>query len=156
MQPQKTETGKSEVIKHSMNGENKYVDIIKLPHHTSATRKKMSQHDRAAQFSPFAALTGHSEALYETARMTESKIELDECEKLIINEKLQMIMNVLPPKTEVTVEYFVPDSLKNGGTYIRKNGFVKKIDSFRRELLMSDGTKISADNILDIEISEKY
>lgn len=136
-----------------MSGENKYVDIINLPHHTSATRKKMSLYDRAAQFSPFAALTGHSEALRETARLTESKIELDEYEKIVINEKLQMIMSVMPQKTEVAVVYFVPDSQKNGGAYIRKNGFVKKIDSFRHEILMSDGTKISADNIVDIEIS---
>lgn len=138
-----------------MNGENRYADIIALPHHISADRKHMSLYDRAAQFSPFAALTGHDEALRETARLTERKIELDECQKQIINEKLHLIMNVLPCGTEVKIIYFIPDAKKNGGIYVSGNGSVKKLDFLKREITMSDGTKIPADNIFDIEISDE-
>lgn len=137
-----------------MNSEKRYEDIINLPHHTSEKRSRMSNYDRAAQFSPFAALTGHSAALQETARLTDAKAELDESEKIIINEKLRLIMNVAE-KPEITVTYFVPDSKKTGGAYLKAVGYIKKIDTFRRIIIMSEGAAIPADNIFDIEISEK-
>ncbi|MBQ3046334.1 MAG: hypothetical protein IJD49_10325 [Clostridia bacterium] len=133
-----------------MNEQNKYGDIISLPHHISDKRKRMSLHDRAAQFSPFAALTGHSDALSETARLTDSRAELDESEKELIDEKLhRLIQN---PKTEAALICFMPDSRKSGGSYLRITGRFKKFDALRREIVISDGTAIPVDNIFDIEI----
>jgi len=138
-----------------MNGENKYSDIIALPHHISAGRKQMSLYDRAAQFSPFAALTGHDEALKETARLTDGKPELDESEKLIISQKLQMIINLLPTQTSVSIMHFVPDRKKSGGKYLVSDGYIKKFDSFRRKIVMSDKTEIDVDNIINLEIEKQ-
>ncbi len=134
-----------------MNVENKYADIIALPHHISGSRKHMSLYDRAAQFSPFAALTGHDEALKETARLTDSKPELDESEKLIISEKLQTVINLLPPETRVSITHFVPDTKKSGGKYIVSSGCIRKFDSFRRIIIMTDKTEINVENIINIE-----
>ena len=133
-----------------MNEQNKYGDIIGLPHHISEKRKRMSLHDRAAQFSPFAALTGHSDALSETARLTDARAELDESEKALINEKLQKFIGY--PGVEAEITCFVPDVRKSGGAYLTVSGYLKKFDAFRREIVMSDGTVISVDNIFDIEI----
>lgn len=133
-----------------MNEQNKYGDIIGLPHHISDKRKRMSLHDRAAQFSPFAALTGHSDALSETARLTDARADLDESEKEIINEKLHKFIGI--PETEAAIICFVPDSKKSGGSYQRITGRFKKFDAFRREITVSDGTVIPVDNIFDIEI----
>lgn len=135
-----------------MNGENKYEDIISLPHHISKARKRMSLYDRAAQFSPFAAITGHDEALKETARLTDSKPELDESEKLIINEKLQMIMNnKTMPETKVSITHFVPDIKKSGGAYLKTEGFIRKYDSFARKIIMSDKETIDIDAVVSVE-----
>ena len=133
-----------------MNGENKYADIISLPHHISESRKRMSLYDRAAQFSPFAALTGHDDALKETARLTESKPELDESEKQIIAEKLNMIIYSLPPETRVSITHFVPDGKKAGGRYHTANCFVIKYDEINRKIITSDKTEILIDNIIDV------
>ena len=97
----------------------KYKDIIDLPHHQSKKRQRMSMIDRAAQFSPFAALTGHNDAIIETARLTDRQIELDEGTKSIINEKIQMISDYLSEKPTVTITHFEPDIKKDGGAYIR-------------------------------------
>ncbi len=128
---------------------NNYDDIINLPHHTSETRPKMSMHDRAAQFSPFAALTGHDAALEETARLTDTRIELDECEKEILNEKLMMISD---GTQVVTVTWFKPDERKFGGAYVNVTDTVKKIDVYSREIIMSNGERIPVDEIYDIKI----
>ena len=128
--------------------ENNYDDIINLPHHTSGTRPKMSMHDRAAQFSPFAALTGHDAALEETARLTDTRIELDECEKEILNEKLMMISD---GTQVVTVTWFKPDERKFGGAYVNVTDTVKKIDVYSREIIMSNGERIPVDEIYDIK-----
>ena len=129
-----------------------YEDIIELPHHVSPARNKMSMIDRAAQFSPFAALTGHDAAVKETARLTEEKIELDENEKTILNEKLQIIAEKKNEQPKVTIAYFQPDERKSGGKYIEVTGNVKKIDEFERCVRMVDGTKISIDEIYEIMI----
>ena len=128
---------------------NNYEDIINLPHHVSETRPKMSMIDRAAQFSPFAALTGHDAALAETARLTDTRIELDDCEKEIINEKLLMISD---GSHAATITYFRPDEAKFGGAYIDVTGEVKKIDTFSREIIMISGERIPVDEILSIDI----
>lgn len=135
-----------------MNNENKYDDIINLPHHTSATHPRMAMIDRAAQFSPFAALTGHGAALDETARLTDAFIELDECEKAVINEKLQMISDFISEAPEISVIYFEPDSKKSGGAYVTVTGTVKKIDSYGHQIIMTDGKHISVEQIYELQV----
>lgn len=129
----------------------KYKDIFDLPHHQSATRNRMSLHDRAAQFSPFAALTGHNAAIIETARLTDRQIELDEGTKSIINEKIQIISDHLSEKPTVTITHFEPDSKKDGGAYLNTTGTVKRIDEFKREIVLTDGTVILIESIYYIE-----
>ncbi len=130
---------------------NSYDDIINLPHHTSKTRMQMSLHDRAAQFSPFAALTGHDAAIKETARLTDRRIELDEDIKIELNKKLQIVTENLNIKPEITVLYFQSDERKTGGAYVTLTGCVKKIDVYERIVIMADGTVIAIDDILDME-----
>ena len=134
-----------------MSNTDKYNDIINLPHHVSPDRRQMSMIDRAAQFSPFAALTGHSEAIDEVARFTENAPFLDENTKDILNEKLQLIADSLNNEPIVSITYFKPDSRKSGGAYIIKNGTVKSIDSFNRELHFADNTHIPIDRIIEID-----
>ena len=99
-------------------------DIINLPHHVSSTRQRMSMHDRAAQFAPFAALVGYDDAVAETARLTESRPELDEQEQRAINERLAYIAAHIHEQSEVRIKYFVPDEYKSGGTIIEISGKV--------------------------------
>ena len=132
-----------------MNSENNYDDIIGLPHHVSANRSHMAVSDRAAQFSPFAALTGHDAAVQETARLTDRKTELDENIKEIINEKL--IASALG-LSEICIEYFQPDGRKSGGVYLNTVGFIKKIDTLKSEIVMSDGKRIPVNCIRDVQI----
>ena len=129
----------------------KYDDIIDLPHKKSATRPHMTMLQRAAQFSPFAALTGHGDAIKETARLTEKKIELQEDRKERLNERLQLIRKHLSAEPIVTITYFVADDKKDGGMYVETTGTVKKIDEYAKIVLMDDGTKIMMDDIVDIE-----
>ena len=129
----------------------KYIEIINLPHHTSATRSHMSMYDRAAQFSPFAALTGHDAAINETARLTDTFVEPDEDEKQILDAKIRMVMDMSEEKPEVTVVYFRPDEKKDGGAYVSVTGFMKKIDVLKREIVMSDETVIPVDSVNDIQ-----
>ena len=133
--------------------ENKYSDIINLPHHVSATRPHMTIIDRAAQFSPFAALTGYEAAIEETGRVTESFAELDENRKERINEKLQWIKEHLKEETKISVIYFQPDEKKEGGRYVEVTGAIKKIDEFERCILMMDGMKVLLNHIYDIEFN---
>lgn len=134
-----------------MSNTDKYNDIINLPHHISPNRNHMSMIDRAAQFSPFAALTGHSEAIDEVARFTENAPFLDENTKDILNEKLQLIADSLSNESIVSITFFRPDAKKSGGAYIIKNGTVKSIDSFNRELHFADNTHIPIDSIIEID-----
>ena len=129
----------------------KYKDIINLPHHQSKRRPRMSMIDRAAQFSPFAALTGHNDAIIETARLTDRKIELDEGTKSILNEKIQMISDYLSEKPTVTFTHFELDIKKDGGAYLKTTGNVKKIDDFKKEIYLTDGRIISINHIYEIE-----
>lgn len=129
-----------------------YDDIINLPHHTSPDRPRMSALDRAAQFSPFSALTGYDDAVKETARFTDSRVELDEYEKLALNVKLQIIKEHLDATLSVKITYFRPDARKDGGEYVTVCGEVKKIDEYRRELIMQDKQHIPIDDVTEIEI----
>ena len=129
----------------------KYEDIINLPHHVSKTRPQMSMQDRAAQFSPFAALTGYDAALKETGRLTVRKVEMDEEALHILNMKFQILVDSMDVRPEVTFTYFEPDKHKAGGAYVEVTGMVKKIDDFERLIVMQDGTKLPMDDILRIE-----
>ena len=127
----------------------RYDDIINLPHPTSANHPRMALYDRAAQFSPFAALTGHDAAIKETARLTEQKIELSEDTISQLNEKLQIVADHL--ETEVTITYFVPDERKSGGAYVSYTGIVRRIDDYEHTLIMTDKTVIPIEQISEIE-----
>jgi hypothetical protein len=129
----------------------RYDDIINHPHHQSATRPHMSNHDRAAQFSPFAALTGYDDAVRETARMTNAKEELDEYRKEELNERLNMIQDTLYEQPEVSITYFLPDKKKSGGSYVTVTGSVMKIDEYEHLVVMRDRTKIPIDDIAEID-----
>lgn len=128
-----------------------YDDIINLPHHVSAVHPRMSAIDRAAQFSPFAALTGHGAAISETARLTEAGPELDETRKEELDARLQVIRECLSMQPKVAITYFVPDARKKGGSYLRAAGTVKKLDNIGHEVIMADGMSIPMDAICEIE-----
>lgn len=130
----------------------KYDDIIDMPHHVSSTHPHMSDMDRAAQFSPFAALTGYDDAVKEAARLTEQRIELDEYEKEKIDSQLQYIKSTLPESQEIVITHFEKDALKDGGSYVMSDGHVKKIDEYENLIIMDDGEKINIYDIVKILI----
>ena len=129
-----------------------YDDIINMPHHVSATHPQMSMHDRAAQFSPFAALTGHSDAVKETARLTDEKLELTEDEISTLNQKLNFLTEHAEEHPEITVEYFVPDERKSGGAYITVTGNFKRIDEYSQSTIMTSGEEIPIKDIYVIKL----
>ncbi len=129
----------------------KYDDIINLPHHVSATRPRMSAINRAAQFSPFAALTGHGAAVKETARLTDKRIELDESIKDELSHRMQIVSDSIKEQPEISITYFKPDERKNGGEYITAISSVKKIDEHGRVVAMNDCTIIPIDDIINID-----
>jgi hypothetical protein len=130
---------------------NTYDDMIHLPHHVSAKRPRMAAIDRAAQFSPFAALTGYDSAIREIARLTGARAELDESMKDALSDRLQIIADRLKEHLEIAVTYFQPDGKKNGGAYVTAAGTVKKIDEYERVIAMTDGTAIPIDEIISID-----
>ena len=131
----------------------KYDDIIGLPHHVSTKHRLMSRRDRAAQFAPFAALTGHGAALNETARLTTDMVELSEDAKALLDMKQQMLLEELAVAhhPEVTVTFFRPDEVKNGGEYVTLTGRIKEIDSIGRVMVMEDSRRIEFGCIADID-----
>lgn len=131
-----------------------YEDIMGLEHHQSKTHPHMSIHDRAAQFAPFSALTGHGAAIAETARLTEQEVTLDEYVAEEIDEKLRWLMQKLESKPQVTITYFVPDEKKEGGAFAQKTGCVKKLDSYQKTILFTDDTCIAIEKIKDIAIDK--
>ena len=128
-----------------------YDDIINLPHHVSATHPHMTAIDRAAQFSPFAALTGYDSAIKETARLTDERIELDEYIKDALRDRLQIIADRMKEHPEIAITYFQPDAKKNGGAYVTAMSMVKKIDEYERVVVMTDGTAVPMDEIISID-----
>ena len=130
---------------------NRYDEIMGLPHHVSKTRPQMPMSDRAAQFAPFAALTGYDSAIKETGRLTNERIELDEEALTALDRKYQLLMDVFDDAPEVTITYFQPDEWKAGGKYVSATGAVKKVDDFERQITMRDGTRIPMDDVLSID-----
>ena len=128
-----------------------YGDIINLPHHVSTTRPHMTAIDRAAQFSPFAALTGYDAAIKETARLTDERLELDEYMKDALSDRLQIIADRIKERPTIVITYFQPDAKKNGGTYVTVISIAKKIDEYERVVVMTDGTAIPIDKIISID-----
>ena len=127
-----------------------YSDIIHMPHHVSPTRAPLSMAERAAQFSPFAALTGHDAAIRETARLTDAKIELSEDELNTLDEQYRRLAKHLDARPEVSITYFKQDERKNGGSYVTVSGIVKKNDPLFRKIYLADGTIIAIDDVFDI------
>lgn len=131
-----------------------YSEIIDIPRPQFNSYNKMSRHDRAAQFAPFAALTGHKEAVDEKARETEKRRILDENQKDILNHKFMMIYEKIDEKPLIKVIYFDKDTKKLGGRYLEKKNWISKIDEIDRKIIFIDGQEILIDNIYDIEIIE--
>lgn len=127
-----------------------YEDIINLPHHVSPKRSQMSMQDRAAQFSPFAALTGYEDAIKETGRLTDVKIELSDEDRELLDQKQQYLQEHIGDRPEITITYFVPDEKKSGGAYISISGRMKRVDEYARQFVLTDGKKIPLDDIIDI------
>ena len=134
-----------------MKSTHKYDDIINLPRPVSKKHSPMSNSDRAAQFSPFAALTGYDAVIAESGRLTDAQIELDEGGKALLDEKLQLIQAHLAGNPEVKLTVFRPDSRKTGGAYEEITGRVKKIDPVARILVLTSGAVIPIDRIYGIE-----
>ena len=134
-----------------MKPTHKYDDIINLPRPVSKKRSPMSNDDRAAQFSAFAALTGYDAVIEETARLTDTQIELDEGGKALLDEQLQAIRERLSENPEVKLRVFCPDSRKQGGAYKEITGHVKKIDPVSRILVLTEGNMIPIDRIYGME-----
>lgn len=128
----------------------KYDDIIDLPHHVSERHPQMPAMDRAAQFSPFAALTGHRDMIAEAERLTEKKIELEEGEQQEIMTCLQILLGKIKEKPEATVTYFVPDEKKSGGSYRTVCGAVIKVDGDKKQVMMENGTEIPMEDICKV------
>lgn len=132
----------------------KYDDIYGLAYQKSKDRKQMTMQERAAQFSPFAALSGYEDAIEETARLTEVKIGLSEDEKREIGEKLSLIRDNLAHHPHVRIVFFVPDALKSGGRYVTAEGEVKKLREIENSILLSGGKEIRFEDILLIDIEK--
>lgn len=128
-----------------------YDDFLNLPHHVSADLPHMSMQNRAAQFAPFAALVGYDALIRETARLTDQRVELDESIKAELNEKLRLLLELLPQQPEVTITYFQPDIRKDGGSYRTVRGIVQKYFASTHILSMQNGRQISIYDIVAIE-----
>ena len=131
-----------------------YEDIIHIPHHRSARRPHMNIRDRAAQFSPFAALTGFDSALEEAGRLTDSRTELEEFGRSLLDRKLAQLLEQKTDQPNITVTYFCPDQRKAGGSYKEANGKLRKIDLYRNLLILENGKEIPITEILDFSFEE--
>ena len=123
-----------------------------MVHHVSPTRQRMSMHDRAAQFAPFVALVGYDDAVAETARLTETRPELDEQEQRAINERLAYIADHIHEYPEVRIRYFVPDERKSGGAIVEVSGKTYRISNADATITLADGCKIRLSDIVDLSI----
>lgn len=132
-----------------------YDDIINMQHHESRVRKRMPTTNRAAQFAPFAALTGYEDAIEETGRITIKKKEIDESLKEEINDKLNFIAHSKENIPNVKITYFVPDTRKEGGEYVTRIGTVTKVDSYKKTVLL-DGREIRIEDIILIDGIKNY
>ena len=130
----------------------KYDDILSMPHHVSSTRQRMSMHDRAAQFSPFAALVGYDDAVKETARLTNEKLELTADKITDLNQKIAFLNEHADERPEVTIEYFIPDEKKAGGKYVTLSGNFRRIDEYNHNMVFTSGEEIPLNDIFSIEL----
>ena len=131
-----------------------YEDILYKPHHVSPTRSRMSMHDRAAQFSPFAALTGYEESIREMRRIVETPVELEVDEIAAVDEKLRCLAQRLEEQPVVKVTYFLPDPRKLGGAYVTAGGLIKTVDPHAKSIRMEDGTVILFERIIGLDFDE--
>lgn len=134
-----------------MNEVNKYDDIINLEHPTSKVHQRMSREARAAQFAPFAALTGHDAAIKEVSRLTEEQRIIDENAKYLLDETISNILENINLHPKIRICYFVPDLKKSGGSYQMKTARVKKVDSIEGQIIFTDGIKVPLKDIVEIE-----
>ena len=132
-----------------------YDDILYRPHHISTTRPRMSMHDRAAQFSPFAALTGYEESIEEMRRIVDTPVELEADEIALVDEKIRLLAQCLEDRPMVKVTYFLPDPRKLGGAYVTAKGFVRRVEAHTESIRMEDGTVIRFDRITGLDIVEQ-
>lgn len=128
----------------------KYDDMLSLPHHVSKKHPQMSMHDRAAQFSPFAALTGYQSVLRETERLTERRVELSEEVRALLDERLRLVVESIQDRPLLSFTYFQPDERKDGGAYLTVTGAVKKVDEFEKTITMIDGTLIPIEEVFSV------
>jgi len=128
----------------------RYDDIIHLPHHVSKTRKPMPMINRAAQFAPFAALTGHDEAITETARQTTPKRILSSDEQEILSKRLAYAIGHVGERPNLTFTYFIPDTQKEGGRYVSTTGILRAYDDFEKRIVLEDGTVVLVETIVSI------
>ena len=135
----------------NQNDLHRYDDIINLPHHTSKVHPRMPMEKRAAQFSPFEALTGYGDAVAETVRLTDSRMDLDESERAVLEERLQLLLDAENPKPDVTLTWFIPDERKDGGRYVTHTGKLRKFDALARVIVMEDGTLVPVDEVTDVQ-----
>ena len=134
-----------------MNNDYKYNDIINLPHHVSKKHPQLSKASYAAQFSPFAALTGYEGIVSEAARFNNERVELGDKEKDILNAKLQIIGEHIKEHPELELTYFQKDKKKTGGAYLKKTAQIKRIDDLKRIMYFTDGTNLPMDDITDMQ-----
>ena len=139
-----------EMKQAAAEAEKRYGDIIMLPRPVSRTHPPLSREQKAAQYSPFAALTGYDDAIEETGRLTQERIVLDEDKKAELNRKLEEIRQDISSQPSASFTYFVPDSSKEGGEYVTAFGQVRKIDLYLRKIILTDGREILVDDLFDI------
>ncbi len=137
-------------MKEVFSTESRYEQIIELPHHVSENHKHMDMSDRAAQFSPFAALTGYDDCVTEAARMTDTCDPLDDDRRDELDRKVSFLAGLTGKDTVIKVRYFVKDRYKDGGEYMEKTGCLKYIDEFGKALIFTDDTSVSISDISDI------
>lgn len=133
-----------------LTNSHKYDDIIGLPHPISAKHPQMALEDRAAQFSPFAALTGYDAAISETQRLTEARRELDENQKASLDEKMAILLERLDERPVVRITYFQADDKKDGGAYRTIEGVIRKVNEYEKLLQMEDGTQIPIQDVTEL------
>ena len=134
-----------------MAGKFPYEDIIGLPRPISKKHPQPPLEERAARFAPFSAITDYEEMVLEEARVTEERIELDECALALLNEKLNILQNNLSQSPEITVTYFAPDKKKAGGAYVNISGTVRQIDVYSKLLILENDKKIRIENIYKLD-----
>ena len=134
----------------------RYDDMLELPHPVSAVHPRMDPQKRAAQFAPFAALTGYGDAVAEAQRLTDRRVELDENSRELLDAKLREVWECREEEPEVQITYFVPDKKKEGGAYVTLSGRIQRIDRHQRQIVMTGGTVIPADEIVELDLCDGF